>query len=168
MPEKNIDVYLERIENAFHSTMQKLGHVIQAQMKTDLTGPQYYILKMLHLKGTITASELAKEMSVKPSAVTAMIDRLYKGGYVLRERDEKDRRVVFLSLSDEGRAVYEKAERNRKKVMAHYFSYLEPEELESLVSIYEKLSTVIPKNSYPNLESDEACEKDVCDDDNDA
>jgi DNA-binding MarR family transcriptional regulator len=160
MPKKNIDVYLERIETAFHSSMQKMGHVIQAQMKTDLTGPQYYILKMLHLKGTVTASELAHAMSVKPSAVTAMIDRLYKGDYVLRERDEKDRRVVFISLTDKGRAVYEKAERNRKKVMAHFFSFLEQEELESLVSIYEKLAEVIPQHSYPVLEADEASDED--------
>ncbi|MGZ4164368.1 MAG: MarR family winged helix-turn-helix transcriptional regulator [Tumebacillaceae bacterium] len=159
MTTNNIDTYIERIESAFHGSMQKLGHVIQAQMKSDLTGPQYYILKMLDLKGKVTASELANAMGVKPSAVTAMIDRLYRGGYVLRERDEKDRRVVFISISEQGRATYEQAEKNRKKVISHFFQYLEPEELETLVRLYEKLGTILSEHKFPALDEAE-CEED--------
>src|SRR5258708_37752994 len=49
-------------------------------------------LDILDLAGRKTAGELATEMGMSTGAVTALIDRLEKAGYVNRGRDPGDRR----------------------------------------------------------------------------
>ena len=51
-------------------------------------------LDFLLLKGSSTAGQLATAMGLTTGAVTAMIDRLEKLGYVHREHDKEDRRRV--------------------------------------------------------------------------
>src|SRR5690242_18094324 len=51
-------------------------------------------LDFLLLNGPSTAGQLAVYTGLTTGAVTAMIDRLTKAGYVRREHDEKDRRRV--------------------------------------------------------------------------
>ena len=53
-------------------------------------------VKVLHLLGAegMTAGQLAEHTALTGAAVTAVVDRLEKGGYVTRERDEDDRRRV--------------------------------------------------------------------------
>lgn len=53
-------------------------------------------LDFLLLKGASTAGQLAKQMGLTTGAVTAMIDRLEKAGYVRREHDHEDRRRVIV------------------------------------------------------------------------
>jgi DNA-binding MarR family transcriptional regulator len=64
---------------------------------------------------------------------------LYKSGWVLRERDEDDRRVVYIQLSNEGMKILEKARLERRKIIERYLSHLELEELKQFVHIVEKI-----------------------------
>lgn len=51
-------------------------------------------------RGTaLTAGELADETGLTTGAVTALLDRLEKAGYVRRERDRSDRRKVLIHPS---------------------------------------------------------------------
>lgn len=134
---------LERLQIAFRSTMKAIGPQL-AEPSSGLTGPQFFILDQLKQKDHCTAGELAESMGVKPSAITAMIDRLHKHEYVIRERDEHDRRIVYLRLSEEGSQTLKKVKRQRQDIVMHYLSHLTAEELESFVSIFEKLARVVP------------------------
>ncbi len=49
------------------------------------------------------AGELAGESGLSTGAITAVIDRLERAGYVCRLRDDRDRRRVLVELTDEGR-----------------------------------------------------------------
>ena len=53
-------------------------------------------LDFLQLNGPSTAGKLAEMTGLTTGAVTAMIDRLEKAGYVHRKRDKNDRRKVFV------------------------------------------------------------------------
>jgi DNA-binding MarR family transcriptional regulator len=44
----------------------------------------------------LTGIELAKETGLTSGAITGVIDRLEKAGYVQRKRDDNDRRLVFI------------------------------------------------------------------------
>jgi DNA-binding MarR family transcriptional regulator len=52
--------------------------------------------------GRATHAELARRMWVRPATVTGIIDTLERAGIVRRERDESDRRVVWLTLTEAG------------------------------------------------------------------
>src|SRR5258708_16548377 len=57
-------------------------------------------LDILDLAGRKTAGELATEMGMSTGAVTALIDRLEKAGYVNRVRDPGDRRRVLVEPTE--------------------------------------------------------------------
>ncbi|MGK8511503.1 MarR family winged helix-turn-helix transcriptional regulator [Nocardia asiatica] len=58
-------------------------------------------LNLLRLGGPATAGELATQTGLTTGAITRMIDRLLKSGYVRREHDEQDRRRVIVSVVQE-------------------------------------------------------------------
>jgi DNA-binding MarR family transcriptional regulator len=68
-------------------------------------------LDTLDLRGTRTAGDLAAEMGLSTGAVTAMLDRLEKAGYIRRVRDPADRRRVLVEASDlareRGQVIYQ-------------------------------------------------------------
>ena len=51
----------------------------------------------------ITAGELAKESGLSTGAITTLLDRLERAGYVRRVRDDSDRRRVLVELTGEAR-----------------------------------------------------------------
>jgi DNA-binding MarR family transcriptional regulator len=53
-----------------------------------------------------SASDLCKGISYDAGAMTRMIDRLESKGLVERKRCPNDRRLVYLELTEEGRATY--------------------------------------------------------------
>src|SRR5581483_10377816 len=60
-------------------------------------------MDILDRLGTISAGRLAEESKLTTGAVTAVIDRLEKAGYVRRVRDESDRRRVLVELTPEAK-----------------------------------------------------------------
>ena len=60
-------------------------------------------LDILDLTGRRTAGELAAEMGMSTGAVTALLDRVEKAGYVRRVRDPGDRRRVLVELTEQAR-----------------------------------------------------------------
>jgi DNA-binding MarR family transcriptional regulator len=61
-------------------------------------------------EGAVTAGRLAKATGLTTGAITSVIDRLERAGYVRRVRDESDRRRVLVELAPEvrerGRGFY--------------------------------------------------------------
>jgi DNA-binding MarR family transcriptional regulator len=53
-------------------------------------------MDFLNFEGRITAGRLAELTGLTTGAITGVIDRLEKAGFVRRERDESDRRKVFI------------------------------------------------------------------------
>jgi DNA-binding MarR family transcriptional regulator len=60
-------------------------------------------LDILDQHGRLTAGELARESGLSTGAVTTLLDRLERAGYVRRVRDDADRRRVLVELTDEAR-----------------------------------------------------------------
>ena len=60
-------------------------------------------LDILDLTGRRAAGELAAEMGMSTGAVTALLDRMEKAGYIRRVRDPGDRRRVLVELTEQAR-----------------------------------------------------------------
>src|SRR3984893_1804283 len=61
-------------------------------------------LDFLNLEGRVTAGRLAEVTGLTTGAITGVVDRLEKAGFVRRERDARDRRKVFMSAIPENTA----------------------------------------------------------------
>jgi MarR family transcriptional regulator, organic hydroperoxide resistance regulator len=138
-----LEKYINRLQGSFYSTMRTLGPELSEHLEEGLTGDQFFVLRILQNKGRVSSSDLAEEFQVKPSAITAMVERMYKNEFVTRERDEKDRRVVYIKITKKGENVLQKSHKKRNEIIEKYMSQLEPEELEGMVNAFEKLAQII-------------------------
>ena len=102
---------------------RKIG-VVQTDLKT---------AEILKEKGPITAGELATITGLSTGAVTALIDRLEKSGYVKRVRHQTDRRKVMIV------PIIERQE----EIQSHYRAL--GDEAKSVCSVYseEELTLVL-------------------------
>src|SRR5208282_5004796 len=68
-----------------------------------LTPSQYNILRILRGEGKpLPILEIASRTITVVPGITGLIDRLEQAGFVNRLRCEKDRRVIYVALTDEG------------------------------------------------------------------
>ncbi len=86
-------------------------------------------------------SEIANTLGVTFGTPTVTIDRLIRKGYVIRQRDEEDRRQVFISLSETGVSVFESIVQLRNKLAEKIFGILDIEERKSLIKILSTLNS---------------------------
>lgn len=80
----------------------------QAELRlvgSGLTHAQWVPLLMLRLGGTCSVAKLMRELESDAGALSRLLDRLEAKGLCQRERSTEDRRVVMVSLTDEGRRI---------------------------------------------------------------
>ncbi|QIG44652.1 MarR family transcriptional regulator [Nocardioides anomalus] len=77
----------------------------------ELTFARYEVLRLLSFSsaGAMPMTRLGSLLQVHPTSVTSAVDRLERQGYVERQRQDEDRRVVLAAITDAGRAVVERA-----------------------------------------------------------
>ena len=77
----------------------------------ELTFARYEVLRLLSFSsaGAMPMTRLGSLLQVHPTSVTSAVDRLERQGFVERERQDEDRRVVLAAITEAGRAVVEKA-----------------------------------------------------------
>lgn len=70
-----------------------------------LTYPQYLVLLVLWEGGAHTVKSVADALQLDSSTATPLLKRLEAAGWVTRQRDDSDERVVRIILTTEGRAL---------------------------------------------------------------
>jgi DNA-binding MarR family transcriptional regulator len=60
------------------------------------------MLNEIHLQGKTTASHLSKVLNQSVPNTSRSVNTLYKLGYIEKKQDEKDKRIVYLTLSIKG------------------------------------------------------------------
>lgn len=81
-----------------------------------LTYPQYLVLLVLWQSGERTMGEIATRLSLPPGGVTPIVERLEAARLVVRRRDEADRRVVHVTLTDSGAKLEQAASEAQRRV----------------------------------------------------
>jgi DNA-binding MarR family transcriptional regulator len=93
-----------------------------------LTVPQFFTLVTIHQceKGC-TMGMLADETHQCSATMTGIIDRLLKMKLVERTRDDNDRRLVMVKLTEAGHAILQKARDERLERLRTVMKQLDPE-----------------------------------------
>ena len=93
--------------------------------KLGLTPPQFYVLATIGYAGSLPFGEIGAKMMVTVSNLTGIVDRLEQKKLVLRKRDETDRRVVHVKLTDKGTNLYKSTIHLFERSIAEMFSSLD-------------------------------------------
>jgi DNA-binding MarR family transcriptional regulator len=77
-------------------------HSRQLSALSNITAPQLICLRAVVENGPMTATSISREIHVSASTVVGILDRLEDKGLVRRERGREDRRIVFVTATQEG------------------------------------------------------------------
>ncbi len=105
-----------------------------------LTSAQYNVLRILRGEGKpLPILEIASRTVAVVPGITGLIDRLEQAGFVNRLRCERDRRVIYVALTDHGietlAALDEPLLALNRKLLGH----LSTAELKELIQLLEKV-----------------------------
>ena len=64
---------------------------------------EQFVLRELSMKGTQTPSQLASALQASSGRISTVLSSLEKKGWVTRDIDPKDRRIIRVNLTDSGR-----------------------------------------------------------------
>jgi DNA-binding MarR family transcriptional regulator len=139
----NIKELVDRYIAVSFSVEKKAASLVKEQIGSDLTNDQHYTLRYINQVGSCTSSELAEVFDVKKSAITAMITRMWEKGLIQRTRDENDRRVVYLTLTEKGNELYAKTEEKIHKLVESLITRFDQDEIQQFIETFEKLNKVL-------------------------
>lgn len=99
------------------------------------------ILALFKLKeeGPQKPSSLALSLGYTSGAITKLTNKLVKEGYIIREQQENDRRIILITITNQGLDVLEEAQNQGQNMRNEVYSILNTGEVEQLLSIQEKL-----------------------------
>jgi DNA-binding MarR family transcriptional regulator len=109
------------------------------QTERTITPTQMYMLSLLDTGEASTVSELRKRLDLTSGAATIAINRLIEGQYIKRERDQGDRRVVRLSMTDKGMEIYQKLNDQFQVTYSQLFKDFSAEELEQFLVFFNRM-----------------------------
>lgn len=130
----------EVLVNLFRDIMDIEQKAIITEAFQDITSNDMHVIEAIGIGEPKNMSSIAKKLSVTVGTLTIAMNSLVKKGYVFRERGKKDRRVVYISLTERGKAAYEHHARFHKAMIDSVSKELSPEELKMLVETLTKLN----------------------------
>ena len=74
-----------------------------------LTYPQYLTMMVLWERDGMTVGEISTRLLTDPGSLTPLLKRLEAEGLLSRTRSREDERVVIIELTEQGRALRDKA-----------------------------------------------------------
>lgn len=121
---------------AYHPYLDPLG----------ITYPQYLVLLVLWEQDKQPVCDIGKRLMLDTNTMTPLLQRMEKAGLITRTRGKEDTRQRIVSLTQQGKALYEQAqdipESMSKAVMA---SEEELEEILQMIPLLDKLIEELKK-----------------------
>jgi len=107
---------------------------------------QVFALMTLEEEKVCTLSSLSKKLNVSPPTASGLIDRLAQRGYVQRQQDEKDRRVVNISLTSTGDIVVKRFRNNILEKWKSLIKTFSPSERKGPLSFIKQILREIERD----------------------
>jgi DNA-binding MarR family transcriptional regulator len=122
---------------------EKVNRLIEAEMSQNglegIVTSHGDIIYALFKRPRMTMAEIANKIGRDKSTVTALIDKLVKLGYVVKERDTEDTRVVYVALTSKGYELETIFEAISAKVLGVFYTGVSESEKEELTKILSKI-----------------------------
>ena len=116
-----------------------LARLAERNTVGELTYSQFAVLEALYHLGHMTQGEISSKVLKSGSNMTTVIDNLERDGFVRRERDANDRRVIHVHLTEAGTAKIEAVLPGHIAALVEEFKVLSASEQETLGELCKKL-----------------------------
>ena len=123
----------------FHEILELEEKAIITDEFSDISNNDMHIIEAIGLGEGARMSVVAKRLNITVGSLTTSMNSLVKKGYVKRERSEKDRRVVFIQLTNKGRMAYHHHAEFHRQMTEAVIAELNENETEVLVKALDGL-----------------------------
>ena len=120
-------------------TNSVLARLAERNSIGDLTYSQFAVLEALYHLGSMTQGDISIKVLKSGSNMTTVIDNLERDGLVRRERNDEDRRVVHIHLTEAGKKKLRTILPGHVEALVDEFSVLTASEQETLAGLCKKL-----------------------------
>ncbi|RST60369.1 MarR family winged helix-turn-helix transcriptional regulator [Siminovitchia terrae] len=134
---------VKEINQIEYETNLLLTEEFSSLLDDKITDKQAVFLNFLHQKGALQTYELSKLMGTSASAISQLVNRLEKDGYIKRTVNLKDRREVLIELDKRGHSYFHKQEEIELAIIDKYYSKLEMDDLIHLKDIFSKFKKIV-------------------------
>jgi len=122
--------------------------------KYGVSNEQTRLLAVIKYRGPLRPVDIALFLERAPNSMSMLVDRMVKAGLVRRTRDRKDRRGVFVSLTDKGNEAIGPAVRAGWEFINKFLSSVSYDDQRAMADTLETLKCEL--TSYLNPEMDKA------------
>jgi len=123
----------EQVEEQIASLIRLMAVVdCKPWMNLDITMPQFKVMLFLWQGQRARVGVLAENLGIHPSNVTGILDRLVDAGFVCREEDAGDARLVVSRLTPKGESTLSHLYDSRAARIGERLTKLSSEELLAL------------------------------------
>jgi len=129
----------DRIHSAAIHILRRVRRYDEA---SGLSPARLSALSVVVFGGPVTMTQLAAAEQVAAPTMTRLLAGLERDGLIARERDARDRRVVWLRPTAKGSKVLQEGRRRRVAALAGDLAVLDSSDLETLARAAEILETI--------------------------
>jgi DNA-binding MarR family transcriptional regulator len=98
-----------------------------------VTLSQCHTLDLLSKRGDLTMNELSKQMGLAKSTMTRIVNNMVRGGWIERVRDQGDRRLVNVRLTQQGMEMAEKLGASSQEYIKRILNHIPEEKISQVV-----------------------------------
>lgn len=129
------------MQNVFHNLFKIFEFKKEYQLRSsNLNYLQLHALENIHEEGAVKTLDISKAMEISPSTLIGVLDELERQGLIRRERQEKDKRVVLVSVTKKGEAVVMRHYKEDELFLSNLLKPLDERELEQLKNLLKKIT----------------------------
>ncbi len=141
MEHKELTSFAIEMQQLIHSLLKNYGRCEEMCLaQQGVTVAQAYSLLTLPPAGQITMNELSTKMELASSTMTRMIDQLVTKELVQRQRDEEDRRVVWVKLTAKGQRVRRTLDEAQRELFQGSLNEISEEERAGILHALKSLN----------------------------
>lgn len=113
----------------------------------DLSNNEVLVLLQLHRVRESRMSDLAAWLDSPLNTTTGVVARLQQRGLVERQHSPDDKRIVLISLTDQGRTLVLQGIKDCVALIGKLFDELAPEEIEVVLKVLARIPELLAERS---------------------
>ncbi|MDE2429314.1 MAG: MarR family transcriptional regulator [Burkholderiales bacterium] len=137
-------------------SVRRIAQCVELQSKRltgthNVTSPQLVALMAIAQLGPSTLKAIGRAIHLSPSTVVGIVDRLEEKALVRRERDTKDRRNVYVTVTADGQSLLDNAPSALPQGFESALNALPEDDRHTLVVALEQFATLLEMKAPASL-----------------
>lgn len=134
------------ISDAMRDSMRRYKENTQTSQELfNLSITQLHYLHAIKERNNVTITELAELFGVQKSTVTVTVNKLLQSGFIEKLTSKDDLRVVYVSLTDQGKEIIELEDTGYRQFAASILAMLNKEEQATFTYLLNKVTNTITR-----------------------